>query len=145
VRAVVQRVSRASVLVEGREVARIGTGMLVLLGVMAEDDGARAARLARRLATFRFFPDDEGRMNRSILEVGGEAIVVSQVTLAADGKRGRRPSLDAAAPPERARSLYEAFVGELRGLGVATGTGVFGARMEVALTNDGPVTFSLAV
>ena len=144
-KAVVQRVSQAAVLVEGHEVARIGTGMLVLLGVMADDDPDRGARLARRLATLRFFPDDEGRMNRSILEVGGEAIVVSQVTLAADGKKGRRPSLDTAAPPERARPLYEAFVEELRGLGVPTGTGTFGAHMEVVLTNDGPVTFSLSL
>lgn len=141
-RAVVQRVSEAAVLVDDQEVARIGSGMLVLLGVMAEDDHARGAALARKLADFRFFADAEGRMNRSIREVGGEALVVSQVTLAADGRKGRRPSLDGAAPPERARELYEAFAAELSALGVATRTGRFGAFMRVRLTNDGPVTFS---
>lgn len=142
-KAVVQRVSEAAVTVEGREVARIGPGMLVLLGVMADDDEARGARLARRIAQLRFFPDERGRMNRSLAETGGAALVVSQVTLAADGRKGRRPSLDAAAPPEQARRLYEAFAAELRVLGLPTSTGAFGAHMRVHLVNDGPVTFSL--
>ena len=102
-KAVVQRVSEAAVLVDGEELSRIGPGMLVLLGVMATDEREQAVALARKLADFRFFADAGGRMERSIREVGGEALVVSQVTLAADGRKGRRPSLDGAAPPERGR------------------------------------------
>src|SRR5262245_6876355 len=107
VRAVVQRVSRAEVRVEGRTVARIQPGLVVLLGVLRGDDEDTARRLAHKLAHWRCFADEDGRMNRSLLESGGSALVVSQVTLAADGKKGRRPSLDLAAPPELARALYE--------------------------------------
>ena len=117
--------------------------MLVLLGVMREDDEAAVERMAERLASFRFFADEDGRMNRSVLDVGGQALVVSQVTLAADGRRGRRPSLDRAAPPARAQELYEAFVRALEARGVPCARGVFGAQMEVRLWNDGPVTFAL--
>lgn len=142
-KAVLQRVTRAEVRVEGRVVGSIGRGVVVLLGVMRGDRPETARRFAERVAGFRYFPDDQGRMNRSILEVGGAALVVSQVTLAADGRKGRRPSLDAAAAPEEARDLYEAFVEALRGLGVPCETGVFRALMEVELVNDGPITFAL--
>ena len=142
-RAVVQRVSRAEVRVDGEVVGRCGVGALVLLGVMKGDGPAEVRRLAARIAGFRFFPDEDDRMNRSIVDAGGSALVVSQFTLAADGRRGRRPSFDAAAPPEEAERLYLLFVEELRGAGIAVETGVFGARMEVEGVNDGPVTFHL--
>ena len=142
-KAVVQRVTAAAVRVDGEVVGEIGSGALVLLGVMKDDDAGLAERLAAKIARFRFFGDDQGRMNRAITEAGGAVLAVSQVTLAADGKKGRRPSLDAAAPPAEARALYAAFVEALRGLGIETATGVFGAHMEVSLTNDGPVTFVL--
>jgi len=142
-KAVLQRVSRAEVRVEGRSVARTGRGLLVLLGVLRGDDEACARRLAERSAHLRVFPDDQRRMNRSLLEVGGEALVVSQVTLAADGRKGRRPSLDAAADPASAERLYRCFTGALESLGVRCGSGVFGAEMEVELVNDGPVTLLL--
>jgi len=117
--------------------------MLVLLGVLVGDGEGQALRLAAKLARFRFFPDDEGRMNRSILDCGGEALVVSQFTLAADGRKGLRPSFDRAAPPEVAEALYQSFVAALEGEGVPCATGRFGALMEVELVNDGPVTFVL--
>ena len=142
-RAVVQRVTRAEVRVEQRSIARIGVGMLVFLGVMQGDGVRQARRLAERIARFRFFPDADGRMNRSALDVGAEALVVSQVTLAADGRKGRRPSLDSAAGADEAQALYGEFAAALAELGVSCATGAFGARMEVELTNDGPVTFFL--
>lgn len=142
-RAVVQRVSRACVLVDGEVVGRCARGMLVLLGVLGGDGPAEARRLAEKVARFRFFPDARQRMNRSALDDGHGVLVVSQFTLAADGKRGRRPSFDRAAAPELAEPLYEQFVGVLRGLGLAVETGVFGAPMQVELVNDGPVTLIL--
>jgi D-aminoacyl-tRNA deacylase len=143
-KALVQRVSRAEVRVEGEVVGRCGPGMLVLLGVVKEDGEREMERLARRVAGYRFFPDEKGRMNLSVLEVGGEALVVSQVTLAAAASgKGRRPSFDRAASPERADRLYLAFADALSRLGVPTQRGVFGAMMEVELVNDGPVTFLL--
>ena len=142
-RAVVQRVARAEVRVGGERVASIGRGLVILLGVLRGDDEACARRFAERLARWRCFPDADGRMNRDVLEAGGSALVVSQVTLAADGRKGRRPSLDAAAEPERARELYEGFVRALEALGVPCATGIFRAAMEVELVNDGPVTFHL--
>jgi D-tyrosyl-tRNA(Tyr) deacylase len=142
-RAVVQRVASASVRVDSETIATIGRGMLVLVGVMRGDSGDEARRLAERIARFRFFPDETGRMNRSAIECGFPALVVSQFTLAADGREGRRPSFDAAAPAPAAEPLYEAFVAALERLGVVAATGRFGARMEVALVNDGPVTFFL--
>lgn len=142
-KAVVQRVTRAAVRVDGRTVGAIEAGMLVLLGVLRDDGPDDARRLAERVARFRFFRDAEDRMNRSALDCGASALVVSQFTLAADGRKGRRPSFDRAAPPERAEPLYEAFVEALRGLGLSAATGRFGARMEVELVNDGPVTFVL--
>ena len=143
VKAVVQRVRRAEVRVDGRRVGRVEHGALVLLGVMRGDDELVAARLAERVARLRYFEDEGGRMNRSIGEVAGAALVVSQFTLAADGRKGRRPSFDRAAPPAEAEELYASFCARLRDLGVPTETGVFGARMEVELVNDGPVTFAL--
>lgn len=142
-KAVLQRVSRAEVRTAEGTTGRISSGLLVLLGVMRGDDASRAARLAERVARLRLFEDERGRMDRSLLDVGGGALVVSQVTLCADLARGRRPSLDGAAPPERARSLYERFVAELRAHGVACATGSFGARMQLELVNEGPVTFVL--
>ena len=142
-RAVLQRVQRASVRVDGEVVGEIGPGVLVLLGVMAGDDVARADRLAAKVAGFRFFEDDDGRMNLALGEAGGAALVVSQFTLAADGRKGRRPSFDKAAPPSEAEPLYEHFVRALAGLGIHVATGRFGARMAVELLNDGPVTFVL--
>jgi len=142
-RAVLQRVTRAEVRVAGSVVGRIEHGLVVLLGVLRDDDEDTARRFAEKLAHWRCFADDEGRMNRSLLESGGAALVVSQVTLAADGKKGRRPSLDRAAEPELARALYAAFVAALGALGVSCATGTFRAHMEVELVNDGPVTFVL--
>ena len=138
-----QRVSSARVRV-GEEVAgEIGAGACVLLGVARGDDGATAARLAEKVARLRIFENDEGRFDRSLLEVGGDALVVSQFTLIADTAKGTRPSFSEAARPEEAEPLYEAFCGTLRDLGVRVATGVFGARMAVELTNDGPVTIVL--
>jgi D-tyrosyl-tRNA(Tyr) deacylase len=134
---------RAEVRVENECVARIGGGVLILLGVMRGDDLGCAQRLAERVVRFRYFADDTGRMNRSILEAGGGALVVSQFTLAADGRKGRRPSFDRAAPPEEAETLYLSFCDHMAAMGVPTRTGEFGAMMQVELINDGPVTFLL--
>jgi D-tyrosyl-tRNA(Tyr) deacylase len=143
VKAVLQRVSRAEVRVGGERVASIGPGLLVLLCVLKGDDEDRARGLARRVAEWRCFPDERDRMNRSLLEQGGEALVVSQITLAADGLKGRRPALDSAELPGRARELCQVFRAFLEELGVPCQSGVFGARMAVELVNDGPVTFFL--
>lgn len=142
-RAVVQRVTRARVTSDGAELGAIGPGMLVLLGVLRGDGPADARALAAKLAQFRFFTDDAGKMNLSVLDTRGSVLVVSQFTLAADGRKGRRPSFDRAAPPAEAEPLYELFVSELRALGLAVATGRFGASMAVELVNDGPVTFVL--
>ncbi|HXZ57080.1 MAG TPA: D-aminoacyl-tRNA deacylase [Gaiellaceae bacterium] len=138
-----QRVSRARVRV-GKEVAgEIGFGVCVLLGVARGDDAAVASRLAEKVARLRIFENEEGRFDRSLLDVGGEALVVSQFTLIADTAKGNRPSFSEAAPPEEAEPVYEAFCESLRGLGVRVETGVFGARMAIQLENDGPVTIVL--
>jgi D-tyrosyl-tRNA(Tyr) deacylase len=142
-RAVVQRVSRARVLVGGEPRSEIGAGLCVLLGVARGDDDATAERLAGRVARLRIFENEEGRFDRSLLDVGGAALVVSQFTLLADTTKGNRPSFTDAAPPEEAEPLYERFCEALRALGVEVGTGVFGARMAVELVNDGPVTIVL--
>jgi D-tyrosyl-tRNA(Tyr) deacylase len=141
-RAVVQRVQRAEVRVAGAVAGRIEAGLCVLLGVAAGDDEAAADRLAAKTARLRVF-EEEGRFQRSLLDTGGSALVVSQFTLIADTTRGNRPSFGEAAPPEEAEPLYEAFCATLRSLGVEVATGVFGARMEVELVNDGPVTIVL--
>jgi len=129
--------------VDGRTVGEIGDGVLVLLGVFREDGPEDAEKLAAKVAGFRFFSDQEGRMARSLVDVGGAALVVSQVTLVADGRKGRRPSLDRAASPETADALYRHFRARLEAAGVPTESGVFGAMMEVELVNRGPVTFVL--
>jgi len=144
VRALLQRVSRAEVRVDREVVGAIGPGLLVLLGVGRGDGAATAEALARRVAELRIFEDEAGRTNRSLLEVGGEALVVSQFTLYADTARGRRPGFTNAAPPELAERLYLRFAGELRAAGVAdVQTGSFGAEMAVELVNDGPFTIWL--
>lgn len=142
-RALVQRVSRASVTVAGQVVGAIGPGLCVLVGVTHDDDEARAARLAERLWHLRVFPDDADLMNRSLADTGGEVLVVSQFTLYGDTRKGRRPSYVAAARPEQAEPLIEAVVAALRGLGAPVATGVFRADMAVELVNDGPVTLLL--
>jgi D-tyrosyl-tRNA(Tyr) deacylase len=142
-KAVVQRVSRARVTVGGEVVGEIGFGLCVLLGVSGGDDGAAADRLAAKVAQLRVFENDEGRFDRSLLDVHGEALVVSQFTLIADAAKGNRPSFSHAARPELAEPLYERFCATLRALGAGVATGVFGARMDVELVNDGPVTIVL--
>lgn len=142
-RAVIQRVSRARVLVEGSVTGEIGAGLLVLLGVGRNDNEAAAAYLAEKIAHLRIFDDDQGKMNRSLLDVQGAALVVSQFTLYGDARGQRRPSFISAAPPEEGKRLYEEFVKALGALGVTVETGVFQARMAVELTNDGPVTLLL--
>jgi D-aminoacyl-tRNA deacylase len=142
-RAVIQRVSQAAVQVEGRIVGQIGPGLLILLGVGAGDGPDEVALLADKIVQLRIFADDEGRFNRSLLEVGGAALVVSQFTLYANMRKGRRPSFIEAAAPELAAPLVEAFAEELRARGLEVATGVFGANMQVALVNDGPVTIML--
>lgn len=144
-RAVVQRVSRASVHVRGETVGACGPGLLVLVGAGQGDTTDAATRLAAKVARLRVFPDDADRFDRSLLDTGGEALVVSQFTLLADTRRGNRPSFTAAAPPDEARPLVEAFCVALREEGVSVATGVFGARMEVELVNEGPVTIVLDV
>ena len=142
-RAVVQRVTRAEVQVGGEARARCGHGLLVLLGIAAGDGRDQAARLAGKVARLRVFEDEAGRFDRSLLDIAGEVLVVSQFTLIADTAKGNRPSFTAAAPPDVAEPLYLHFCDELRGLGLRVETGVFGARMEVSLVNDGPVTILL--
>ena len=139
-RAVVQRVTRASVRVDGETVGEIGRGLLVLVGAAAGDGPGDAAALADKISGLRIFPDDEGRMNRSVVEVGGAALVVSQFTLYGDVRRGRRPSFTAAAPPETAEPLVDLVAEGLQGAGVPCATGRFRAHMDVELLNDGPVT-----
>lgn len=141
--AVIQRVLNAKVEIEGRISGEIGLGLLVLLGVEKSDGPEEASYCARKTAELRIFPDGEQKMNLSLLEIGGEALVVSQFTLPAKIAKGRRPSFDNAMPGQAAEDLYLAYVNELRKLGIKTGTGEFGAMMNVSLVNDGPVTFIL--
>jgi D-tyrosyl-tRNA(Tyr) deacylase len=142
-RVVVQRVSEAAVRVDGAVVGGCGRGVLVLVGVTEGDDGAAAERLAAKVARLRVFENDGGRFDLSLLDVGGAALVVSQFTLIADTSKGNRPSFSQAARPELAEPLVERFCAALRAEGVPVQTGVFGARMAVSLTNDGPVTIVL--
>lgn len=142
-KAVIQRVSRARVVIAGREHSSIGAGILVLLGVEKGDTLTEASTLAKKIVELRIFEDDAGKMNRSVLDVGGEILAVSQFTLAGDCRKGRRPSFDNAAQPDEARRLYEVFVQNVEESGVVTKTGVFQATMDVELTNQGPVTFIL--
>jgi D-tyrosyl-tRNA(Tyr) deacylase len=143
VRALIQRVSEASVEVDGERIAAIGGGLLVLVAAGAGDGPEAPAQLAAKVARLRIFADAEGRMNRSVTDIGGEALVVSQFTLYADVRRGNRPGFTAAAPPEIGERLVDAFAAALRDEGVPVATGRFGAHMHVSLTNDGPVTIWL--
>jgi D-aminoacyl-tRNA deacylase len=145
VRVVVQRVQRASVVVGDETVSDIGPGLVVLIGVAASDSSSECDRLAGKVARLRIFEDDDGRLDRSLVDVAGEAMVVSQFTLVADTRTGTRPSFADAAAPDLAEPLYERFCEALRELGVPVQTGVFGARMEVSLVNDGPVTVVLDI
>ncbi len=139
----VQRVTSASVRSGGELLGSIRPGMVVFLGVLRGDGETQVQRLAEKIAHFRLFEDENGRMNRSALELSRAVLVVSQFTLAADGRKGRRPSFDRAAPPELAEPLYESFVRSIAGLGLEVATGQFGARMQVEISNEGPVTFVL--
>lgn len=141
--ALIQRVTEAAVKVDGTEVGRIGPGLLALIGVQKGDGEANAVRMAERIAGYRVFPDAEVRMNLSLLERGGELLLVPQFTLAADTQKGTRPSFSSAAPPETATRLFEVVVAESRRQGLPVATGCFGAEMHVSLINHGPVTFSL--
>lgn len=142
-RAVVQRVSQASVTVNGEIVGRIDRGLVVLLGVATDDTQADANLIADKIAGLRIFPDDDGKMNRSVIDIGGGVLLVSQFTLLGDCRTGRRPSFITAARPETARMLYEAVAAELRGRNLVVETGRFQEHMDVALVNDGPVTLLL--
>ena len=142
-RAVIQRVSRARVTVDGGVTGEITTGLLILIGVGHNDTSAVAAALAEKIANLRIFEDDQQKMNRSLLDVKGSALVVSQFTIYGDARGQRRPSFVAAAPAEQARNLHEEFAETLRRLGVTVATGVFGAMMSVELVNEGPVTILL--
>ncbi|MEO5884294.1 MAG: D-aminoacyl-tRNA deacylase [Candidatus Limnocylindrales bacterium] len=142
-RALLQRTTGAAVRVDGEIVAQIGPGVMILLGVGPTDDEITTDSLARRVTELRIFRDDEGRTNRSLIDVAGAALVVSQFTLFADTRRGRRPGFTGAATPELAERMYERFAATLRYLGVTVATGVFGAEMAVDLVNDGPFTIWL--
>jgi D-tyrosyl-tRNA(Tyr) deacylase len=142
-RAVVQRVSRGKVTVEGEIVGQIGLGLLVLLGVGRDDTEADAAYLAEKIAGLRVFEDANGKMNLSVKDAGGSVLAVSQFTLYGDVRRGKRPSFAAAAPPEKAQQLYEFFIEQIRAAGISCETGRFQAMMQVELVNEGPVTILL--
>ncbi|MDA7964728.1 D-aminoacyl-tRNA deacylase [Ruegeria sp.] len=139
-RALLQRVSRAQVSVDGDVVGQSGPGLLILVCAMQDDTEDQATALAAKIAKLRIFKDEVGKMNRSVLDVGGSALVVSQFTLAADTSRGNRPGFSNAAPPEEGERLYEFFAQQLRAQGIAVETGQFGADMAVELVNDGPIT-----
>ena len=142
-RAVVQRVSRARVIVDGSVTGEIANGLVVLLGVGRDDTSAVATGMAEKISNLRIFEDDQGKMNRSLVDAKGSALVVSQFTLYGDVRGQRRPSFVAAAPPEQAKKLYEEFSEALRTLGINVATGIFGAMMSVELVNEGPVTILL--
>lgn len=139
----IQRVKRASVTIDGKVCSKINQGILILLGVEKGDNEQNADKLADKLCKLRIFEDEDGKMNKSILDVNGEILIVSQFTLAGDCKKGTRPSFDKAELPQRANELYEYFVDLIKQKNIPVGTGVFGAMMDVELVNDGPVTFML--
>ncbi len=143
--ALLQRVSQAQVDINSETVGRIDRGLAVLLGVQPEDTEAKADRLLQRLLAYRVFPDEQGRMNRSLTDIGGGLLLVPQFTLAADTRQGNRPGFSTAAPPELGRQLFQYFLREAEQRHAAVGAGQFGADMQVSLTNDGPVTFWLEV
>lgn len=142
-KAVIQRVSRAQVRVEGKIIGEIGRGLLILLGVGRGDTAAEGDSLLNKIIHLRIFEDDQGKMNLSLLDCGGEVMIISQFTLYADCRQGRRPSFSEAGSPEAARSLYESFVDQAKRRGIRVATGIFQARMEVELVNSGPVTILL--
>lgn len=144
-RALIQRVTQAAVHVDGAEIGAIGPGLLILVCAMEGDDAAKSQALAAKISKLRIFTDDAGKMNKSLLDTGGAALIVSQFTLAADTSRGNRPGFSAAAKPDVGRALYEQFIEDMAALGITTATGSFGADMAVSLTNDGPVTIWLDV
>jgi D-tyrosyl-tRNA(Tyr) deacylase len=144
-RALVQRVSEAAVRVDGETLGAIGPGLLILVCAMQDDDDGKPRLLAEKLSKLRIFKDEAGKMNRSLLDTGGAALVVSQFTLAADTSRGNRPGFSTAAPPAEGERLYELFAEEVARLGIPTARGRFGADMKVSLVNDGPVTIWLDV
>lgn len=140
----IQRVKRASVEVDSKMVSQIGKGILAFVGVEKGDTSENVEKAVRKVVNLRIFPDEEGKMNRSLLDVNGEMLVVSQFTLCGDCKKGTRPSFDNSAPPDIANSLYEEFAKGVNNSGIRVGTGVFGAMMDVSLINDGPVTFHIS-
>ena len=144
-RALIQRVRQARVDVDGDTIGQIEQGLLVLVCAMQGDTEENGAKLALKISKLRIFRDEAGKMNKSLLDVGGSALIVSQFTLAADTSRGNRPGFSAAATPETGRALYERFCAQMAALGISVATGAFGADMAVALTNDGPVTLWLEV
>lgn len=144
-RALVQRVSEAAVRTDGEVLGETGPGLMILVCGMAGDEVAQADALAAKIAKLRIFADENGKMNRSLVDVGGSALVISQFTLAADTSRGNRPGFSTAAPPAEGEALYERFAAALRATGVEVATGRFGAEMKVSLVNDGPVTILLDV
>ncbi len=142
-RALLQRVADAAVRVDGKTIGEIGPGLLILICAMQDDTPATSAALAAKISKLRIFKDDAGKMNQSLVQTGGSALIVSQFTLAADTSRGNRPGFSQAAPPDLGRSLYQQFIADISALGIPTATGEFGADMDVSLTNAGPVTIWL--
>ncbi len=140
-RIVLQRVSQANVVVEGDSVGKIGKGLVLLIGIGPQDQPDQVKTLAKKCVDLRIFDDDQGKMNRSLVDIGGEILAVSQFTLYGNTNKGRRPSFTEAAPPDIAEPLFNHFVQTLRDVGITVATGVFGARMEVSIVNNGPVTF----
>lgn len=141
----IQRVSHAEVTVEGRVVGKIDQGIVLLLGVEKADSEQQVDKLLHKVSNYRIFTDEQGKMNLSLKDIGGELLVVSQFTLAADTRKGMRPSFSSAATPQQARQLYDLFVDKAKAAGITVATGQFAADMQVSLVNDGPVTFNLAV
>lgn len=139
-RALIQRVTTANVVVDGAEIGAIDQGLLILVCAMQGDADSVTAQLASKISKLRIFADDAGKMNKSLVDIGGSALIVSQFTLAADTSRGNRPGFSQAAPPAEGERLYEKFIDDMRGLGIPVATGQFGADMKVSLTNEGPVT-----
>lgn len=144
-RALIQRVTDAAVRVDGKIIGEIGPGLLIFVCAMQEDEPAQSQQLATKISKLRIFTDENGKMNRSLLDTGGAALIVSQFTLAADTSRGNRPGFSTAAPPDAGRALYEQFTQDMQALGITTANGQFGADMKVSLTNDGPVTIWMDV
>lgn len=144
-RALIQRVTDAAVTVDGQVIGQIGPGLLILICAMEGDVAAKSGQLAAKISKLRIFTDDAGKMNRSILDTAGSALIVSQFTLAADTSRGNRPGFSAAAAPANGKALYEQLIADIQALGIATAQGEFGADMKVSLTNDGPVTIWMDV